>query len=90
MPDLKAIIKAIRSNSDKDSKAYKVTEYYTDLTRGALDKGGIAIARSKVLSIEKELLNWVKEHPNNGATIMQPEEGALVLINDIRERGLLE
>jgi hypothetical protein len=89
MPEWEAIIKGIRSASDKESKAYKVTVYYNDLTRGTLDEGGIAIARAKVLNIEKELREWVKEHPNS-ASVMQTDESALVLIDDLRNRGLLE
>jgi hypothetical protein len=87
MLDLEAIIKSIRQASNKDSNAYKVTEYYYDLTNGILDAGGIALARSKVLNIEKYLINWTKDHPNNSSSIMQPEESAIVLINDLRKRG---
>ena len=78
------------SISNKDSNAYKVTEYYDELTNGNLDDGGITLVRSKILNIEKYLMKWHKEHPNNGATIMQPEESALILINDLREKGLLK
>jgi hypothetical protein len=67
-----------------------VTEYYYALMDGTLDDGGIALARSKILSIEKYLVEWTKEHPNDGGTIMQPEESALGLINDLRKRGFLE
>jgi hypothetical protein len=84
------IIKAIRRVSNKDSNAYKVTEYYNDLTRGTLDDGGIALARGKILNIEKYLRKWVKEHPNEWPTVRQPEESAIVLIDDLRNRGLLE
>jgi hypothetical protein len=87
--DLNAIITSIRSTGNKDSNAYKVTEYYSALTTGNLDEGGIALVRGKILNIEKYLIKWTKEHPN-GATIMQPEESALVLINDLRKRGLLK
>jgi hypothetical protein len=90
MPDLTNIIKSIRSVSNKDVTAYKVTEYYLDLTNGILDAGGIAFARSKILNIEKYLKKWSKKHPNNGSTIMQPEESAIILINDLRNRGFLE
>jgi len=89
MFDSEAIIKSIRRTCNKDSNAYKVTVYYTDLTNGILDDGGIALARGKILNIEKYLINWIKEHPNN-STIMQPEESAIVLINDLRDRGLLK
>jgi len=89
MCDSDTIIKSIRSISNKDSNAYKITEYYIDLTSGILDDGGKAIATSKVLSIEKYLTKWIKEHPNNG-TIMQPEENAIGLINDLREKGILK
>jgi hypothetical protein len=84
------IVKAIRSVSNKDSNAYKVTEYYYALMDGTLDDGGIALARGKILNIEKSLRKWVKDHPNEGSTIMQPEESALILIDDLRNRGLLE
>ena len=87
--DFNAIIKSIRRSSDKDSKSYKVTEYYIDLTSGRLDGGGIALARAKLLNIEKELKKWVKKHPSNNQCIMQPEESAILLINDLRNRGLL-
>jgi hypothetical protein len=90
MPGLEAIIKSIRSTGNKDANAYKVTEYYSALITGGLDKGGIALVRAKILNIEKYLREWTKEHPNNEATIMQPEESALVLIDDLRKRGLLE
>jgi hypothetical protein len=71
---------------DKDSKAYKVTEYYYDLITGKLDEGGTTLVRSELLNIEKDLKKWSDTHPNGG-TIMQPEESALILINDLRERG---
>jgi hypothetical protein len=87
--DLKTIYKSIRQTSDKDSKAYKVTEYYHDLTNGILDDGRIALARSKILNIEKELIKWIEKHPNS-STIMQPEEGAIILINDLRDREFLK
>jgi hypothetical protein len=51
--------------------------------------GGVVLVRSKVLSIETELKKWVKDHPNDGK-IMQPEEGALILINDLRKKDLLK
>jgi len=89
MFDIEAIYKSIRQTRDKDSKAYKVTEYYYDLTNGNLDDGGIALARSKVLNIEKYFINWIKDHPNNNSTIMQPEESAIKLINDLRNKGYL-
>jgi hypothetical protein len=89
MLDSEIIIKSIRSISNKDSNAYKVTEYYIDLTSGILDDGGIAIATSKLLNIERYLLEWIKKHPNDG-TIMQPEENAIGLINDLRERNILK
>jgi len=84
------IIKTIRRISDKDSKAYKVTEYYYELTSGTLDEGGIAIAENKIKNIEKDLKMWVKEHPNNNGTVMQPEESALILINYLRDNGFLK
>ena len=68
MFDSGAIIKSIRQTSNKDSNAYKVSEYYNDLTNGILDEGGIAIVRSKILNIEKYLINWTKDHPNNDST----------------------
>ena len=89
MCDSDIIIKSIRSISNKDSNAYKLTEYYIDLTSGILDEGGKALASSKVLNIEKYLLKWIKEHPNNG-TIMQPEENAIGLINNLRGKGILK
>ena len=90
MFDPEAIIKSIRQTGNKDSNAYKVTEYYLDLTNGTLDDGGIAIARSKLLNIEKYLISWIKDHPNDGSTIMQPEESAIILITDLRSRGVLK
>jgi hypothetical protein len=90
MLDSKAIIKSIRSTCNKDSNAYKVTEYYSALVADGLDEGGIVLVRGKILNIEKYLIKWTKEHPNEGATIMQPEESALILIEDIRKRGFLE
>jgi hypothetical protein len=89
MPDPTAIIKSIRSSCNKNSKAYKVTEYYSDLTTGILDDGRIAIATGKILNIERDLLKWIKKHPNNYSPIMQPEEKAIILIKDLRERGIL-
>jgi hypothetical protein len=89
MFDSEVIIAEIRRLNDKDSKACKVTEYYRELTTGNLDDGGKALIRGKVLNIEKELRQWTKKHPNKGATIMQPEESALILIDDLRNRGLL-
>ena len=91
MFDEKAIIKAIRKACDKDSKAYKITEYYHALTSSSADKGGINLAASKVVSIEKELRRWIGKHPNNEPTIiMQPEEGALCLIDTLRKKNLLK
>jgi len=90
MFDLEAIFKSIRQTCNKDSNAYKVTEYYYDLTNNILDDGGIALVRGKILNIEKYLIDWTKDHPNNNPTIMQPEESAIVLINDLRNRGFLE
>jgi len=90
MLDLEAIIKSIRQTGNKDSNAYKVTEYYYDLINGILDAGGIALARGKILNIEKYLIDWTKDHQIIGSTIMQPEESAIVLINDLRKRGFLE
>ena len=87
--DFKAIIKSMRSFCDKDSKSYKVTKYYIDLTSGILDDGGIALATAKLLSIEKELIKRIKEHPDNKLNILQPEESAMLLINDLRNRGIL-
>jgi len=89
-PDFNAIIKSIRSNRDKDAKAYKVTVYYCDLTSGNLDEGGIVIARTKVLSIEKELRRRIEKNPNEWSSVMQPEESALFLINDLRGKGFLK
>jgi hypothetical protein len=89
-PDLTAIFEAIRKSSNKDSNAYKVTEYHTALITGDLDAGGVALVRAKILNIEKYLREWVKDHPNDGATIIQLEESALVLINDLRDKGFLE
>ena len=88
MFDSNVIIKSIRSVSNKDSNAFKITEYYIALTSGSLDDGGIALFRSKVLNIEKYLLDCIKKHPNDG-TIMQPEENAIGLINDLKEKGFL-
>jgi hypothetical protein len=89
MKDLEAIIKSIRQTSNKDSNAYKITEYYYDFVNGNLDDGGIVLAGAKVLNINKYLNNWIKEHPNK-SSIMQPEESAIILINDLKERGFLE
>jgi hypothetical protein len=89
MSDIAVILKALQSIDNKDSNAYKVSEYYRDLTTGNLDEGGKALARGKLLNIEKYLTVWTKDHPNEG-TIMQPEETALILINDLRKRGLLK
>jgi hypothetical protein len=69
MSDLTAIIAAIRSVSNKDSNAYKVTEYYIALTSGSLDKGGINLVRGKILNIEKYLKKWTKEYPNEGTPL---------------------
>ncbi|MDR1838918.1 MAG: hypothetical protein LBQ93_04945 [Treponema sp.] len=88
--DLNDIIKSIRSSSNKDSNAYKITEYYYDLTKGILDDGGIALATGKILNIEKYLLEWIRKHPNNRATIMQPEESAIILINELRNKGFIK
>jgi hypothetical protein len=87
--DLDVIIKSIRRSSDKDSKAYKVTEYYYELTNGKLDDGRIVLARSKILNIEKYLKEWVEDHPNNESTIRQSEENAIILINELRNKGFL-
>ena len=38
MFDSEIIIRSLRISSDKDSKAYKVTEYYTDLVDDHLMK----------------------------------------------------
>ena len=90
MVDSDVIIKSIRSVSNKDTNAYKVTEYYHDLTNGILDDGGITLATSKILNIERYLRDWIKKHPNNvSTTIMQPEESAIILINDLRNKGFL-
>ena len=89
-PDLNIIIKSIRSISNKDSNAYKITEYYYDLINNILDDGRIALVTSKIKNIEKYLKKWVKKHPNNGTTIMQPEESAIILINDLRNKGLIK
>ncbi|MDR2575842.1 MAG: hypothetical protein LBC52_05300 [Treponema sp.] len=90
MFDLEAIFKSIRQTCNKDSTVYKVTEYYYDLINGILDNGGIALVRGKILNIEKYLIDWTKDHLNNNPTIMQPEESAIVLINDLRNRGFLK
>jgi hypothetical protein len=90
MNDIAVIAKALRSSNNKDSKAYKVIKYYDALIDGGLDDGGVALVRSKILPIEKDLMKWSKEHPNNGSTIMQPEESAIILINDLRNKGLLK
>ncbi|MCL2879622.1 MAG: hypothetical protein FWF29_05185 [Treponema sp.] len=82
------IIKSIRSSSNKDSNAYKATEYYMDLISGILDEGGIIIAVNKIANIEKYLLKWKKNHPINSA-IIQPEENALCLINDLKNKGII-
>jgi len=88
MIESEEIIKSIRSVSDKDSMAYKVTDYYYDLTSGIFDDEEIAIVSNKLLDIEKYLIEWSKSHHYN-YTIMQPEENALRLINDLREKGLI-
>jgi hypothetical protein len=89
MLDLEAIKKSIRQASDKDSKAYKLTEYYDKLINSKLDEGRVALVRSKILNIEKYLIKWTKKHPNN-STILQPEESAIILINDLRNKGFLK
>jgi hypothetical protein len=89
MFDSKEIMKSIRSASNKNSNAYKVTEYYHDLTNNILDNVGITLATSKILSIEKYLIDWARKHPKNNSTIMQPEESAIILINDLRSRGFI-
>ena len=89
MFDEKIIINGIRKACDKDTKAYKITEYYLALTSGSLDDGGINLATSRILSIEEELRQWVKKHPNNRTNIMQSEESALCLIDDLRKKNLL-
>jgi len=88
--DLKVICASLRKTNNKDSNAYKVIEYYDDLTNGKLDEGGIALARGKILSIEKYLIDWIRNHPNKSKAIMQPEESAIILINDLRKRGFLD
>jgi len=90
MHDIKSIIEALRRTGDKDSKVYKVTKYYMNLTSGLLDEGGVVFASSKLKNIEKELKKWILEHPNNGTAIMQPEESALMLIEDLRKRYLIK
>jgi hypothetical protein len=87
--DLNVIIKSIRSNSNRDSNAYKITEYYCDLINNILDDGGIVFVTSKILNIEKYLKEWVKKHPNNESDIMRPEESAIILINDLRNKGFI-
>ena len=89
MCDLEVIKKALRSANNKESNAYKVLKYYDALTSGTLDEGGIALVTSKILNIEKYLEKWIKEHPNDKSTIMTPEESAICLINDLREKGIL-
>jgi hypothetical protein len=90
MQDIKAIIHAIRSATNKDSNAYKITEYYECLIGNSLDEGGIVFVRSKILNIEKYLTDWVKTHPKNESTIMQPEEQAFILIDDLKAKGFLD
>ena len=90
MIDPKAIIKLIRDASNKDSNAYKVIEYYHDLTNSFLNNDRIALVINEILNIEKDLIDWIKNHPNDGSTIMQPEESAIILINDLRNRGILK
>jgi hypothetical protein len=45
-------MEALRSVSNKDSTAYKVTEYYNALTTGNLGEGGIDLVRNKILNME--------------------------------------
>jgi hypothetical protein len=45
--------------------------------------------KSLIITGDKHLRKWTKKHPNKESTIMQPEESALNLINDLRNRGLL-
>jgi hypothetical protein len=91
MPEFEGVLKAFQRVSNKDSNAYKVIkQYYDELISGNLDEGGRAFVRGKILNIEKYLRKWIKEHPNSGATMMQPEESALILIDDLRKSGLLE
>jgi len=88
-----AIIKAIRRTCDKDSKAYKVTEYYIKLTSNAPDEGWKAWVTSVIKSIEKELERWIKKNQlmvsNKELGVTSPEENALCLIKDLRERGIV-
>jgi hypothetical protein len=88
--NLKVIIDSIRSTGNKDTNAYKITEYYNDLINGSLDEGGIVLATSKIRNIEKYLKKWSKKNPNSGSTIMQPEENAIILIDDLRKRRILK
>jgi hypothetical protein len=90
MGDVKDIVEKLKSLKDQYPKCYKVAELYLDFTSGNLDEDGIALRRSEILDIEKHLIEWTKAHPNNGGTIMQPEESALILINDLRTKGLLK
>ena len=90
MLDFEVIINSIRQASNKDSNAYKITNYYYDLINGISDDSKVALIRDEILNIEKYLINWTKDHPNNNSTIMQPEESAIILINDLRNRGFLK
>jgi len=91
-----SIAETIRKISDKDSKAYKVTEHYYKLTSCNLNSDEIASITGELESIEKDLKDWIKEHPKNRSvitqneTIMQPEESALILINYLRDNGYLK
>ena len=89
MFDSEDIIKSITDICNKDSKAYEVAEYYITLTNGNLDNDEIALVKSKILDIEKYLINWTELNPSDVSTIMQPEESAIILINDLRNSGII-
>ena len=80
------IINAIKIATEKDYKAYRVTELYLALSGGKLDDTQSASYKGELLDIEKYLINWTKEHPTANSSIMPPEERALLLIKDLREK----
>lgn len=89
MNGIEKIAKSLRKISDKDSTAYKVTDYYFELMEGNLNELEKTKIRDEVLKIEMFLKDWIKEHEVNNSGFRSPEESALILIDDLREKGLL-
>jgi hypothetical protein len=48
-----------------------------------------AIRSADNMNIEKYLRREIKKRQNSCKTVMQPEENAIVLIDDLRQRGFL-